>query len=75
MKSKWSWLSTWDKYLRGSDDRRLGKRAIYMMSAWETENELVLGQRKVDEKSYEISAAPELLKILVPQLIKLQGKE
>lgn len=52
------------KCLRGSDDQRLGKRAIYMVSAWATENELVLGQRKVEEKSNEITAIPELLKIL-----------
>ena len=52
------------KCLRGSDDKRLGKRAIYMVSAWAAENEIVLGQRKVDEKSNEITAIPELLKIL-----------
>jgi predicted transposase YbfD/YdcC len=52
------------KQLRGSKDKVLGKRAIYMVSAWATENELVLGQRKVDEKSNEITAIPELLKLL-----------
>jgi len=52
------------KCLRGSDDRALGKRAIYMVSAWASENEIVLGQRKVDEKSNEITAIPELLKML-----------
>jgi predicted transposase YbfD/YdcC len=52
------------KQLRGSKDTVLGKRAIYMVSAWAEENELVLGQRKVDEKSNEITAIPELLKIL-----------
>lgn len=52
------------KCLRGSDDKRLGKRAIYMVSAWAAENEIVLGQRKVDEKSNEITAIPELLKLL-----------
>ena len=52
------------KCLRGSDDKRLGKRAIYMVSAWAESNHLVLGQRKVDEKSNEITAIPELLKIL-----------
>ena len=52
------------KCLRGSDDTRLGKRAIYMVSAWAEENHLVLGQRKVDEKSNEITAIPELLKML-----------
>ena len=52
------------KRLRGSGDERLGKRAIYMVSAWAEENKLVLGQRKVDEKSNEITAIPELLKML-----------
>jgi predicted transposase YbfD/YdcC len=52
------------KCLRGSDDKRLGKRAIYMVSARAAENEIVLGQRKVDEKSNEITAIPELLKML-----------
>lgn len=52
------------KQLRGSKDKLLGKRAIYMVSAWAEENELVLGQRKVDEKSNEITAIPELLKQL-----------
>jgi len=52
------------KCLRGSDDKHLGKRAIYMVSAWAEANEIVLGQRKVDEKSNEITAIPELLKVL-----------
>jgi predicted transposase YbfD/YdcC len=52
------------KRLGGSEDKLLGKRAIYMVSAWAEENEIVLGQRKVDEKSNEITAIPELLKIL-----------
>lgn len=52
------------KCLRGSDDKQLGKRAIYRVSAWAEANEIVLGQRKVDEKSNEITAIPELLKIL-----------
>ena len=52
------------KCLRGSHDNELGKGAIYMVSAWAAENELVLGQRKVDEKSNEITAIPELLKLL-----------
>ena len=30
-----------------------------MVSAWATENRLVLGQVKVDEKSNEITAIPE----------------
>jgi predicted transposase YbfD/YdcC len=52
------------KCLHGSDDQKLGKRAIYMVSAWAVENEIALGQRKVDEKSNEITAIPELLKML-----------
>jgi predicted transposase YbfD/YdcC len=52
------------KRLAGSGDKLLGKRAIYMVSAWAEENEVVLGQRKVDEKSNEITAIPELLKML-----------
>lgn len=52
------------KQLRGSDDNVLGKRAIYMVSAWAEENRLVLGQRMVDAKSNEITAIPELLKVL-----------
>ena len=52
------------KCLRGSGDQKLGKRAIYMVSAWAAENEIVLGQRKVDEKSNEITAIPELLRLL-----------
>jgi len=34
------------------------------VSAWAEANHLVLGQRKVDEKSNEITAIPELLKVL-----------
>lgn len=52
------------KQLRGSKDGYLGKEAIYMVSAWAEANELILGQRKVDEKSNEITAIPELLKML-----------
>jgi predicted transposase YbfD/YdcC len=52
------------KQLRGSDDSVLGKRAIYMVSAWAEENHLVLGQRTVEAKSNEITAIPKLLKVL-----------
>jgi predicted transposase YbfD/YdcC len=52
------------KQMRGSKDVPAGKEAIYMVSAWATENQLVLGQRKVDEKSNEITAVPQLLKML-----------
>jgi len=52
------------KCMLGSEDKVVGKRAIYMVSAWAEANHVVLGQRKVDEKSNEITAIPELLKIL-----------
>ena len=49
------------KKLRRSHDRASAKDAIHMVSAWASENRLVLGQRKVDDKSNEITAIPELL--------------
>jgi len=52
------------KKLRRSHDRQNGKEAIYMVSAWATENQVVLGQTKVAEKSNEITAIPELLRLL-----------
>jgi len=52
------------KQLRGSGDSQLGKGGIYMVSAWAAANQLVLGQRKVDDKSNEITAIPKLLKLL-----------
>jgi len=52
------------KKLRGSAEPILGHDAIDMVSAWATENQLVLGQVKVDEKSNEITAIPKLLNLL-----------
>lgn len=52
------------KTLRRSHDSTLGKAAIHMVSAWASANRLVLGQLKVDEKSNEITAIPELLRLL-----------
>jgi predicted transposase YbfD/YdcC len=52
------------KTLRGSYDRRDGKAAIHMVSAWASENKLSLGQVVVNEKSNEITAIPELLGLL-----------
>lgn len=52
------------KTLRRSHDRTLGKGAIHMVSAWATANRLVLGQVKVADKSNEITALPELLRLL-----------
>jgi predicted transposase YbfD/YdcC len=52
------------KKLRRSHDKTLGKNAIHMVSAWALENRLVLGQVKVDDKSNEITAIPQLLELL-----------
>lgn len=52
------------KKLRRSHDQDTGKAAIYMVSAWATQNQLVLGQTKVADKSNEITAIPELLRLL-----------
>ena len=52
------------KTLRRSHDRNSGKEVIHMVSAWASENSLVLGQTKVEAKSIEITAIPELLNLL-----------
>lgn len=40
------------------------KSAIHMVSAWACKNNMVLGQRKVNDKSNEITAIPALLELL-----------
>jgi len=52
------------KKLRRSHNRRSGKDAIWMVSAWAAANRLVLGQVKTKGKSNEIKAIPELLRVL-----------
>jgi predicted transposase YbfD/YdcC len=52
------------KTLRRSHDRSKGKKALQMVSAWASANGVVLGQRKVDGESNEITAVPELLDAL-----------
>lgn len=52
------------KTLRRSFDTKSGKAAIHMISAWSCEQKLVLGQRKIDDKSNEIAAIPQLLEML-----------
>ncbi len=52
------------KISRGSHNRAAGKKAIGMVSAWAHDNGMVLGQLKVDDKSNEITAIPELLQML-----------
>ena len=52
------------KTLRHSFDRAADKSALHMISAWAVENGVSLGQQAVDGKSNEITAVPELLKLL-----------
>lgn len=52
------------KTARGSRDEFRGQDAIHLVSAWASESGLLLGQRRVDAKSNEITAVPELLKLL-----------
>jgi predicted transposase YbfD/YdcC len=52
------------KTLRSSFDDRNDASAIHIVSAWLSENRLVLGQLKTEEKSNEIKAIPQLLELL-----------
>jgi predicted transposase YbfD/YdcC len=52
------------KALRRSFDTARGKSAIHLVSAWASQNHLLLGQQAVADKSNEITAIPALLKLL-----------
>lgn len=52
------------KNLGGSKEPVNGKKSLNVVSAWVSEQSVVLGQVKCEEKSNEITAIPELLKIL-----------
>lgn len=56
------------KTLRRSHDRRKGLGALHSVSVWASEFGLTLGQVATDQKSNEITAIPEVLK-----LVDLQG--
>ncbi len=52
------------KTIRRSFDTAAEKSAIHLVSAWSVENQVVLAQVKVDNKSNEITAIPRLLDLL-----------
>lgn len=52
------------KTSRRSFDTASGKSAVHTVSAWMSEGGLVLGQRKTETKSNEITVIPELLRVL-----------
>ncbi len=53
------------KTLRGSSSSTNGKKAIHMISAFASANQVVLGQLACEEKSNEITAIPVLLEMVV----------
>lgn len=52
------------KTLRKSFDRAKQQSALHLVSAWATETGLLLGQEKTQDKSNEITAIPNLLRLL-----------
>ncbi len=52
------------KALRRSFAKKSGKAMLHLVTAWASENGLTLGQVACEEKSNEITAIPELLKLL-----------
>jgi len=53
------------KTLRAAKEAGNKKSLIHMVSVWSASQHLVLGQKKVGEKSNEITAIPSLLKMLM----------
>lgn len=52
------------KTLRGSHHVSQERKALHLVRAWATEQGLLLGHQKVDEKSNEITAIPDVLALL-----------
>jgi predicted transposase YbfD/YdcC len=52
------------KAVKGSAERSKGKKSLYYVSAYASENQLVLCQEVADEKSNEITAVPKLLDMI-----------
>lgn len=52
------------KRVRGSYDREQTQSALHVVSAWASENRIMLGQVKVEDKTNEIKAIPALLALL-----------
>jgi predicted transposase YbfD/YdcC len=52
------------KTARGSYDPESSLKALHTVSAWASEHHLVLAQHRVESKSNEITAIPELLNLL-----------
>ncbi len=50
------------KKLKGVSPRSKGNQGLFIVNAWVAENRLCIGQRKVDDKSNEITALPEVIR-------------
>ena len=57
-------IAIYGKALRGSKRVNACKKALHIINAWSCSNQICLGQLKVEDKSNEIPAVPELLKLL-----------
>lgn len=52
------------KTMKQSYDRNQKQKALHIVSAWSSSHQLVLGQKKVQSKSNELTAIPALLELL-----------
>ncbi|HHH53563.1 MAG TPA: ISAs1 family transposase [Bacteroidetes bacterium] len=52
------------KKTKGVSPKKKGNQGLYILSAWVSENSFCIGQKKVADKSNEITAIPELIKEL-----------
>ena len=52
------------KTMKQSYDRNDQQKALHIVTAWCSSHQLVLGQKKVDKKSNELTAIPELIEML-----------
>ena len=52
------------KTIKGSYDRERGLKALHLVTAWASEQRLILGQIKVEDSSNEITAIPAFLELL-----------
>ena len=52
------------KTMKQSYDRNQSQKPLHIVSAWSASHQLVLGQKKVNNKSNEVTAIPALLELL-----------
>ncbi len=52
------------KTMKQSYDRNDQQKALHIVTAWSSSHQLVLGQKKVDKKSNELTAIPALIEML-----------